>query len=99
MDPGLGPSEAGPRLLRSLVLGTEVEIALGQRLVAALSHASSSGVSEAVDTGTEVRLALALSRQVRLLAQLRGLSLAPTLLVQYSSEGIPGGSRTGLTTG
>jgi hypothetical protein len=62
-----------------------VELSLGQRLVAALSHSASTR-GEAADAGTEVRLALALSRQLRLLMQLRGMNLAPTVFLQYSSD-------------
>lgn len=86
------PSDAGPRLLRSLALGTEVELALGRSLVAALSHNMPATASDGGEPGTEVRLALSLSRQLRLLVQQRGLRLAPSVLLQYSSEGTPGGA-------
>eukprot|EP00775_Hariotina_reticulata_P008363 gene8363-8547_t len=82
-------TEAGPRLLRSLALGTEVELALGKSLVAALSHNMPAAASEGGEAGTEVRLSWALSRQLRLLMQQRGLRLAPSVLLQYSSEGTP----------
>jgi len=84
-------TEAGPRLLRSLALGTEVELALGKSLVAALSHNMPAASSEGGEgAGTEVRLSWALSQQLRLLMQQRGLRLAPSVLLQYSSEGSPG---------
>eukprot|EP00879_Flechtneria_rotunda_P005399 GHRR01005689.1.p1 GENE.GHRR01005689.1~~GHRR01005689.1.p1 ORF type:complete len:594 (+),score=268.38 GHRR01005689.1:244-1782(+) len=84
------PSDAGPRLLRSLALGTEVELALGRSLVAALSHNMPAAATDGGEAGTEVRLSMALSRQLRLLVQQRGLRLAPSVLLQYSSEGTPG---------
>lgn len=84
-------SDAGPRLLRSLALGTEVELALGGSLVAALSHNMSAAASDGGgEPGTEIRLSLAISRQLRLLVQQRGLRLQPSILVQYNSEGRPG---------
>jgi hypothetical protein len=83
------PSDAGPRLLRSLALGTEVELALGRSLVAAVSHNMPAAASDAGEPGTEVRLSLAVSRQLRLLVQQRGLRLAPSVLLQFNSEGTP----------
>lgn len=85
------PSDAGPRLLRSLALGTEVELALGRSLVAALSHNMPAAASDGGgEPGTEVRLSLALSRKLRLLVQQRGLRLQPSVLLQFNSEGTPG---------
>lgn len=71
-------------------LGTEVEVALGKSLVAALSHNMPASASEAGEAGMEVKLSLAITRQLRLLMQQRGLRLAPLVLLQFSSEGIPG---------
>ncbi|WIA09845.1 hypothetical protein OEZ85_010059 [Tetradesmus obliquus] len=82
-------SDAGPRLLRSLALGTEVELALGRSLVAALSHNMPAAAADGGEAGTEVRLSLAVSRQLRLLVQQRGLRLAPSVLLQFNSEGTP----------
>lgn len=83
-------ADAGPRLLRSLALGTEVELALGRSLVAALSHnMPAAGSDGGGEPGTEVRLSLALSRQLRLLVQQRGLRLQPSVLLQFNSEGTP----------
>lgn len=87
--PGAASPDAGPRLLRSLALGTEVELALGRSLVAALSHNMPAAASDAGEPGTEVRLSLAISRQLRLLVQQRGLRLAPSVLLQFNSEGTP----------
>lgn len=80
---GSGGSDAGSRLLRSLALGTEVELALGRSLVAALSHNMPTAASDGGEAGTEVRVSLALSRQLRLLVQQRGLRLAPSVLLQF----------------
>ncbi|KAF8055821.1 TIC236 [Scenedesmus sp. PABB004] len=82
-----GAGDSGARLLRSLALGTEVELALGRRLVAALSHNMPAAPSDGGEPGTEVRLSLALSRQLRLLVQQRGLRLQPSVLLQFNSDG------------
>ncbi len=65
----------------------QVEMQLGQRVNAALSHRM---LADAGEPGTEVRLSFLMSPKVRLLGQLKGLSLVPSLLLQYSSEGMPG---------
>jgi hypothetical protein len=74
-------------------LGTEVEVALGRSLVAALSHNMPASASDGGEAGMEVKLSLAITRQLRLLMQQRGLRLAPLVLLQFSSEGIPGAVR------
>lgn len=71
-----------------------MEVALGRSLVAALSHNMPASASDAGDAGgMEVKLSLAITRQLRLLMQQRGLRLAPLVLLQFSSEGIPGAVR------
>ncbi len=75
-------SDAYARLLSLLGMGTEVEVQLGGRLLATLSHRL---LGE--DTATEVKLQWAVSSHVRVLATARGAALSPSLLVQYSSSG------------
>lgn len=67
-----------------------MELALGRSLVAALSHNMPASAGDGGQPGTEVKLSLAITRQLRLLMQQRGLRLAPLVLLQFSSEGTPG---------
>jgi len=61
--PGAAPAtEAGPRLLRSLALGTEVELALGKSLAAALATTCLQPPVEGGEAGHEVRLSWALQQ-------------------------------------
>jgi hypothetical protein len=80
-------------LLCAQALGTEVEVALGRSLVAALSHNMPASAGDGGEAGMELKLSLAITRQLRLLMQQRGLRLAPLVLLQFSSEGIPGAVR------
>lgn len=87
LNPNEASADAGARLLRSLALGTEVELQLGRRLTAALSHRMLADAGD--PSGTEMRLTAAVSRKMRVVFELKGLTLAPSLLLQYSSEGMP----------
>jgi hypothetical protein len=76
-----GPG-GGAAWLRSLALGTEVELALGRRLVAALSH-----TTQRPDDALELRVSLALTRQLRLLMlHNAGAARTASVLLQFSSS-------------
>jgi hypothetical protein len=75
-------SGGGAAWLRSLALGTEVELALGRRLVAALSH-----TTQRPDDALEMRVSLALTRQLRLLMlHNAGAARTASVLLQFSSS-------------
>lgn len=74
--------QGGAAWLRSLALGTEVELALGRRLVAALSH-----TTQRPDDALEMRVSLALTRQLRLLMlHNAGAARTASVLLQFSSS-------------
>ncbi|KAI8464916.1 MAG: hypothetical protein J3K34DRAFT_101351 [Monoraphidium minutum] len=77
-----GGAGGGAAWLRSLALGTEVELALGRRLVAALSH-----TTQRPDDALELRVSLALTRKLRLLAlHNAGAARSASVLLQFSSS-------------
>jgi len=81
-DAQAGATGGGAAWLRSLALGTEVELALGRRLVAALSH-----TTQRPDDALEMRVSLGLTRQLRLLMlHNAGAARTASILLQFSSS-------------
>lgn len=91
LDPGAAGGAAPGALLGSITLGTEVEVAFGRKLTAALVRGA-----RGPDTATRWSLTYALGRKVRVQFNISSAPpYARTLSLQYSSEGAGGGGSTG----